>query len=35
MTLTVGRVPFRIKYTTEFDETGRPVKAYGSAILIV
>lgn len=33
--LTVGRVPFRVKYTTEFDENGRPVKAYGSASLIV
>ncbi|MBP3617757.1 MAG: GGDEF domain-containing protein [Lachnospiraceae bacterium] len=33
--LTVGRVPFRVKYTTEFDEYGRPVKAYGSATLIV
>lgn len=32
--LTVGRVPFRVKYTTEFDENGRPVKAYGSATLI-
>ncbi|MBP5331895.1 MAG: hypothetical protein J6Y89_08605, partial [Lachnospiraceae bacterium] len=32
--LTVGRVPFRIKYTTEFDENGRPVKAFGSATLI-
>ncbi len=32
MPLTVGRVPFRVKYTTEFDENGRPVKAYGSAI---
>jgi PAS domain S-box-containing protein len=31
MPLTVGRVPFRVKYTTEFDEHGRPVKAYGSA----
>ena len=31
MPLTVGRVPFRVKYTTEFDENGRPVKAYGSA----
>ncbi len=29
--LTVGRVPFRVKYTTEFDDNGRPVKAYGSA----
>lgn len=35
MPLTVGRVPFRVKYTTEFDEYGRPVKAYGSATLIV
>lgn len=34
MPLTVGRVPFRVKYTTEFDEYGRPVKAYGSATLI-
>lgn len=33
--LTVGRVPFRVRYTTEFDENGRPVKAYGSAALIV
>ena len=33
--LTAGRVPFRVKYTTEFDENGRPVKAYGSAALVV
>jgi len=33
--LTVGRVPFRVKYTTDFDEYGRPVKAYGSATLVV
>ncbi|MBR4573564.1 MAG: response regulator [Lachnospiraceae bacterium] len=32
--LTVGRVPFRVKYTTEFDEHGKPVKAFGSATLI-
>ena len=32
--LTVGRVPFRIKYTIETDETGKPVKAFGSATLI-
>lgn len=32
--LTVGRVPFRVRYTTEFDDDGRPVKAYGSATLI-
>lgn len=29
--LTPDRIPFIVKYTTEFDETGRPVKAYGSA----
>lgn len=33
--LTVGRIPFRVKYTTEFDENDRPVKSYGSATLIV
>ncbi len=32
--LTVGRVPFRVKYTTEYDEQGKPVKAFGSATLI-
>ena len=35
MPLTVGRVPFKVRYTTEFDENGRPVKAYGSATLVV
>ncbi len=35
MPLTVGRVPFRVRYTTAFDENGRPVKAYGSAALVV
>ncbi len=33
--LTVGRVPFHVRYTTEFDENGRAVKAYGSATLVV
>ncbi len=33
--LTPNRVPFRVRYTTEFDENGHPVKAYGSAALIV
>ncbi len=33
--LTPDRVPFRVKYTTEFDKFGNPVKAYGSARLIV
>ncbi len=32
--LTVGRIPFRVKYTTEFDKNGNPVKAFGSATLI-
>ena len=32
--LTKDRVPFRIRYTTEFDKAGKPVKAYGSAILV-
>lgn len=32
--LTAGRVPFRMKYTIEFDENDRPVKAYGSAALV-
>lgn len=33
--LTSNRVPFRVRYTTEFDENGNPVKAYGSAALVV
>lgn len=33
--LTVGRVPFTVRYTTEFDECGNPIKAYGSAALVV
>ena len=33
--LTVGRVPFHVRYTTEFDENGRPLKAYGSATMVV
>ena len=32
--LTVGRIPFRIKYTTKYDEKGAPIKAFGSATLI-
>ena len=32
--LTVGRVPFRVKYVTDFDELGRPIKAYGSATFV-
>ena len=33
--LTAERIPFRVMYTTEFDENGRPLKAYGSATLII
>ena len=33
--LTVGRIPFIVRYTTEFDENGHPLKAYGSATLVV
>ncbi len=33
--LTMERIPFRVRYTTEFDENGRPIKAYGSAALVV
>ena len=33
--LTANRVPFRVRYTTEFDENGNPIKAYGSAALVV
>lgn len=33
--LTVGRIPFHVRYTTEFDENGKPLKAYGSATLVV
>lgn len=31
MPLTKDRIPYRVKYTTEFDENGRAVRAYGSA----
>lgn len=31
--LTKDRIPYRVRYTTEFDETGNPIKAYGSAEL--
>ncbi len=33
--LTADRLPFYVRYTTEFDENRRPVKAYGSATLVV
>ena len=34
MPLTDKRIPFRVRYTTEFDDYGRPVRAYGSAALV-
>ncbi len=33
--LTVGRVPFHVRYTNSFDENGKPFKAYASATLVV
>ena len=33
--LTVGRVPFHVRYTLVKDENGRPLKAMGSATLVV
>ena len=35
MPLTAARIPFHVRYTTEFDENGRPVRAYGSATRVV
>ncbi|MDO4182666.1 MAG: EAL domain-containing protein [Coriobacteriia bacterium] len=33
--LTADRIPFIVRYTVERDKHGRPVKAYGSATLVV
>ena len=33
--LTPDRIPFHVRYTLEKDENGRPLKAYGSAALVV
>lgn len=33
--LTISRVPFIVRYTVKFDDFGKPVKAYGSATLVV
>ncbi|MBO2517991.1 MAG: hypothetical protein CW338_12110, partial [Clostridiales bacterium] len=30
--LTADRIPFVVRYTTEFDENGFPIKAFGSAV---
>ena len=32
--LTVGRVPFRVRYTTEFGPNNEPIKSFASATLI-
>ncbi len=32
--LTADRIPFHVRYTTEYDENGRPLKAYGSAVMV-
>lgn len=34
MPLTNDRIPFHVRYTAEFDENGRPYKAYGSATFV-
>ena len=33
--LTDARIPFHVRYTAEFDENGRPWKAFGSATMVV
>lgn len=33
--LTEERIPFHVRYTTQYDENGRPLKAFGSAIQVV
>lgn len=33
--LTAQRVPYHVRYTTQFDEYGHPIKAYGSATRVV
>ncbi len=35
MPLTVGRIPFHVRFSLERDENGKPLKAYGSATLVV
>ena len=32
--LTEKRIPFRIRYTTEFDELGNPIRAFASATIV-
>lgn len=33
--LTPDRIPFHVRYTTEFDNEGKPIRAFGSATLVV
>lgn len=33
--LTAGRIPYHVRYSTEFDENGHAVKALGSATVVV
>ena len=33
--LSVARIPFHVRYTLERDEHGKPLKAYGSAAMVV
>ncbi|MBR1529608.1 MAG: EAL domain-containing protein [Oscillospiraceae bacterium] len=33
--LSVARIPFHVRYTLERDENGKPLKAYGSAAMVV
>ena len=32
--LTENRIPFKIRYTTEFDELGNPIRAFASAAIV-
>ncbi len=33
--LSIARIPFHVRYTLERDENGKPLKAYGSAAMVV
>lgn len=33
--LTKDRIPFHVRYTTEFNSAGEPIKAYGSAAMVI
>lgn len=34
LTVTKDKIPFKLRYTVDFDSLGKPIKAYGSAVLI-